>query len=204
MPVPLPPRTANWFTLWVARPGDSHPIDEMLGSVHPLIDRGPEGVTLQIAAQALRERIYGSITCLSTLLLITGYQPPKSPWEEFFDVLIATGGLWTASVLAEYVSHLGAHQKPPDLKEIRHMLWVSGQIMAASAIPLALLLLAALDLVSLHTAVWAGVWVLVVEMGTFAFLAARRTSLKWWARTILIAALVVLGLLVVFLKMLAY
>ena len=178
--------------------------EEMHKTVHDLTDRPPEGVPLQIAAQALRERIYRSITCLSTLLLITGYQPPKSAWEECFDVLIATGGLWTASVLAEYVSHLGAHQKPPDLKEIRHMLWVSGQIMAASAIPLALLLVAGLDLIPLHTAVWAGVWVLVVEMGTFALLAARRTALNWWSRTMLIAALVVLGLLVVFLKMLAY
>lgn len=169
-----------------------------------LIDQAPKGVTLQIAAAALRERIYGSIACLSTLLVITGGEPLDHPWEKLLDVLIATGGLWTASVLAEYMSHLGAHQQAPGLREIRHMLWVSGQIMVASAVPLALLLLAVVDLISLHAAVWVGVWVLIVEMGIIAFLAVHSTSLKWWAKLLLIAALVLLGLLVVLLKTLTH
>ena len=167
-------------------------------------DRVPEGVTLELAATALRERIYGSIACLSTLLVITGYSPLEHPWEKALDVLIATGGLYTASVLSEYVAHLGIHKVTPDRKEIRHIFWVSGQIMAASAIPLVLLVLAGIHALSLHTAVWVGVWVLVAEMGLFALFAVRKTALSRWGRTLLVGALLVLGVAVVFLKTLAH
>ncbi len=88
-------------------------------------------------------------------------------------MLIATGGLWTASVLAEFIAHLGAHQAPPTAPQLRHLLWVSGQIMAASAVP--------------------------PGWRVFAFPAVRSTPLRWWSRILLIASLLVLGLLVVFL-----
>ena len=167
-------------------------------------DRVPEGITLEIAASALRERIYGSIACLSTLLVITGYDPLEHPWEKALDVLIATGGLYSASVLSEYVAHIGIHKVTPDRKEIRHILWVSGQIMAASAAPLVLLVLAGFHAMSLHAAVWSGVWVLVAEMGLFALFAVRKTALTWWGRALLVVALLVLGLVVVILKSLAH
>ncbi|SDP20690.1 hypothetical protein SAMN04515671_3252 [Nakamurella panacisegetis] len=162
------------------------------------------GVTQELAASALRERIYGSIACLSTLLVITGYTPLEHPWEKALDVLIAAGGLYSASVLSEFVAHLGVHRVTPDGKDLRHMLWASGQIMAASALPLALLALAGLNAVRLHTAVWVGVWVLVAEMGLFALLAVRHTALKWWGRALLVVILLALGLGVVVLKTLAH
>ena len=163
-----------------------------------------EGIPLEVAALALRERIYGSIACLSTLLVITGYTPLEHPWEKVLDVLIATGGLYLASVLSEYIAHIGVHQSTPDPKELRHIFWVSGQIMAASTAPLVLLVLAGFHLLPLHTAVWIAVWVLVAEMGLFALAAVRRTALTWWNRTLLVGALVGFGLIVVFLKTLAH
>ncbi len=163
----------------------------------------PADLPLSVAASALRERIYGSIACLSTLLVITGY-PVDHPWTSVIDVLVATGGLWTASVLAEIVAHIGTHGSTPQGSEVRHITWVSGQIMAASAVPLVLLVLAGLEVMSDHTAVWSGVWVLVAEMGLFAFLTVRRTSLGRWRKMILIASLVGLGLVVVVLKTLSH
>lgn len=198
----MTPDVADAGNAEIERPVVTEPA--VAGGPSYLMDNAPEGVTLEIAAAALRERVYGSITCLSTLLVITGYQPLDHPWSKLFDVMIATGGLWTASVLAEVISHLGAHQKAPGPREMRHIFWVSGQIVAASTIPLVLLLLAALTVIPLHSAVWAGVWVLVAEMGVFAFLAVRGTSLSRRARTLLIAALLLLGLLVVVLKNLAH
>ncbi len=169
------------------------------------LDRGvPEGAVRQVAASALRERIYGSIACLSTLLVISGYDPLQRPWEKAVDVLTATGGLYLASVLSEYVAHIGVHRVPPNRREVRHMLAVSGQIMAASSVPLALLVLAGLHVLQLHTAVWTGIWILVAEMGLFAFVAVRRTDLKWWGELLLVGSLVVLGLLAVLLKTLAH
>ena len=169
-----------------------------------LFGRLPPDLPLSVAASALRERIYGSIACLSTLLVITGYPALEHPWTSVVDVLIATGGLWTASSLAEIVSHLGAHRSPPKATEIRHLIWVSGQIMAASAVPLALLVLSAVHVLPLHAAVWSGVWVLIAEMGLLAYATVRRTSLQWWGKAALIGSLVALGLLVVFLKTLAH
>ena len=169
-----------------------------------LLGRLPADVPLSVAASALRERIYGSIACLATLLVITGYGPLNHPWTDVADVAVATGGLWTASVLAEVVAHLGAHGTTPDAREVRHITWVSGQIMAASALPLLLLVLAGLGVLSTTVAVWSGVWVLVAEMGLFAFFAVRRTSLGRWRKLALISALVALGLLVVLLKTLAH
>ncbi|MGI8591044.1 MAG: hypothetical protein ACR2M5_08660 [Nakamurella sp.] len=154
-------------------------------------------------AAALRERIYGSIACLSTLLIITGY-PLSQPWGEVVDVLVATGGLWAASVLSDYVAHLAVHQHTPTGRELAHMVRVSGQIIGASAVPLLLLVLAGLAILPSHTAVWIGIWVLVAEMGLFALVSVRRTSFPWWGRFLLIVSLMALGLLVVFLKTLAH
>ncbi len=170
----------------------------------PLLGRLPADLPLSVAASALRERIYGSIACLSTLLVITGDTALAHPWSNVLDVVVATGGLWAASVLAEVVAHLGAHGSTPDARELRHIFWVSGQIMAASAVPLVLLALAGLRVLSAHTAVWSAVWVLVAEMGLFAFLTVRHTSLSLLRKVVLIASLVVLGLAVVLLKTLAH
>ena len=169
-----------------------------------LLGRLPADVPLSVAASALRERIYGSIACLATLLVITGYGPLDHPWTDVADVAVATGGLWTASVLAEVIAHIGSHGTTPDAREVRHITWVSGQIMAASALPLLLLVLAGLDVLPTAAAVWSGVWVLVAEMGLFAFFAVRRTTLSRWRKVVLIASLVALGLLVVLLKTLAH
>lgn len=163
-----------------------------------------DGLNREVAASALRERIYGSIACLSTLLVLTGYSPLEHPWEKLLDVLIATGGLYTASVLSEFVAHLGVHGLTPDRKEIRHILFVSGQIMAASTVPLILLGLSGFGAIALHGAVWAGVWTLIAEMGVFALLAVRKTSLTWWRRVVLVLSIVGLGLVVVFLKTIAH
>ena len=152
----------------------------------------------------MRERVYGSIACLSTLLVLAGYPAPGDPWASVVDVLIATGGLWSASVLAEVMAHIGAHGSTPKGPEVRHIAWVSGQIMAASAVPLLLLVLAALRVLSDHAAVWSGVWVLVAEMGIFAFLAVHHASLSRWNKVLLTASLVLLGLVVVLLKTLAH
>lgn len=169
-----------------------------------LLRRLPADLPLSVAASALRERIYGSIACLSTLLVLTGYAGMEHPWTDAADVLLATGGLWTASVLAEVIAHIGAHGSMPRGREVRHISWVSGQIMAASAVPLALLVLAGVRVLSAHTALWSAVWVLVAEMGLFAFLAVRRTSLTMWGKLLLTTSLIALGLLVVFLKTLAH
>jgi hypothetical protein len=70
-----------------------------------------EGPPEQVAA-VLRERIYGGIACLSTLLVLVRPEADTTAWRVFVDVVVATGGLWAASLLADYVAHLAAPCSP--------------------------------------------------------------------------------------------
>jgi hypothetical protein len=156
-------------------------------------------------AALLRERIYGGIACLSTLLLLLRYPgEEQSAWPVILDVVVATGSLWAASLLADLVAHLAAHGVAPRGAEAVRMFRTSGQILEAAVVPLVLLVLAGLGVLRLEGALRAGVWVSVITLGLFAALAARRTKLAGWKRLLIVAALIGLGALVVLLKTLAH
>jgi hypothetical protein len=95
-------------------------------------------------AALLRERIYGGIACLSTLLLLLRY-PGEEPsaWPVVLDVVVATGSLWAASVLADLVAHMAAHGVAPRGAEAGRMFRMSGQILEAAVVPLVLLVVEA-------------------------------------------------------------
>lgn len=152
-------------------------------------------------AAVLRERVYGGITCLSTLLVLAGRLGDSlDPWSAVLDLVIATGGIWAASLFAEYVSHLALHEADGERADVRLLLRASGQILEAAVLPGLLLVAGALDVVRFSVAIWASVWLLVAEMGLFALLAVRRTRLPWWKQLLLVAALVGLGVVVIGLK----
>lgn len=162
-----------------------------------------EGPPEQVAA-VLRERIYGGIACLSTLLVLVRPEAGTTAWSVFVDVAVATGGLWAASLLADYVAHLAAHGSGPRGREAANTFRASGQILQAAYVPLLLLVLAGLGVLRLGPALRAGIWTSVVSLGLFALLAVRRTALPRWKRALVVTALVVLGALVVLLKTLAH
>jgi hypothetical protein len=163
-------------------------------------DAAPE----QVAA-VLRERIYGGVACLGTLLVLLGHpEADATAWIAVADVAVTAGGLWAASVFADFVAHLAAYGQGPGGPEASRLLRASAQILEASAVPLLLLVIAGLGGMELDTALVAGVWVSVVTLGLFALLAARRTPLSLWKRAVLVLALVALGALVVAVKTLAH
>lgn len=164
-----------------------------------------EDVTPEHVAAVLRERIYGGIACLSTLLvLVRPADRDSSPWVAVVDVAIAAGGLWAACLLAEHVSHLGAHGERLRGTEASTAVRASWQILEASAIPVLLLVISALGGMRYEVALKAGVWVSVITLGLFALLAARRTRLPLWQRVLLVVELLALGALVVLVKTLAH
>jgi len=167
-------------------------------------DTAPEAAPEHVAA-VLRERIYGGIACLSTLLvLIRPETEDSSPWSAVIDVAVAAGGLWAASLLADYVAHIAAHGDRPRGLEAIVSARASAQILQAAAVPVILLVIAALGGMRYRAALTAGVWVSVVSLGLFALLAARRAKLPTWKRLVLVLALLALGALVVGLKTLAH
>jgi hypothetical protein len=152
-------------------------------------------------AAVLRERVYGSITFLSTLLVLTGsLSETGSRWGPAIDLAVTAAGLWAASVFAEYFAMVATRDAHDDGDTYRLHLRATAQILEAAVLPLLLLVAAGLGLLAVRTAAWIGIWVLVASMALIALLAVRRTGLPWWKRVVLILALVVLALLVVGVK----
>ena len=166
-------------------------------------DGAPAGV--EHVVSLLRECLYGAISCLATLAVLARYtDEDTSAWARVLDVAVATGGLWAASLLAEWVAYLGVYRRAPRGRSAARMFQTSGQILEAAFLPLLVLVGAGVGLLSTYTAVWIAIWVLVAELGVIAFLAVGRTQLPWWQQLLTVAILVGLGVLVVGIKTLAY
>ncbi|MGZ8809484.1 MAG: hypothetical protein ACXWZ0_21410 [Mycobacterium sp.] len=162
-------------------------------------------IPLEYVVTLLRERVYGAMACLATLAVLARYTAPEtSAWARVLDVAVATGGLWAASLLADWVAHLGVHRGAPRGRAALRMLQASGQIVAAAVLPLLVLVAAGIGLLSTSTAMWIAMWVLVGELGIIALLAVRRAQLRWWQQLFTIAVLVGVGVLVVGIKIVGH
>lgn len=170
------------------------------------MNQAREELTPTETAALFKERIYGNIACLSTVIVLSEHREEdhSTAWSALLDIVILLVSLGAASFLAELVAHLSAHGAPPKLRELTHMVRGAGQILAAGAVPSLLLILAGLNVLRYGPALNAGIWVLVVSLGLFALLAARRSALPRWGKTLLVAVLVGLGIVVVLLKTLAH
>ncbi|WP_396837142.1 hypothetical protein [Mycobacterium sp. ITM-2016-00317] len=153
----------------------------------------------------LRERLYGAISCLATLVVLTRYtEDDTNAWIRMLDVGLTMGGLWAASLLADWVAHLSVHQRAPRGDELWRMLQASGQILQAAVLPVLALGAAAVGLLETDTAMWVAKWILVVELGVIALLAVRRTRLPLWQQLLAVAVLSGIGLLVIGVKVLTH
>ena len=117
-------------------PANSTSTEGMVQSVPVDVNEARSDAAPEEVAPLLRERIYGGIACLSTLLLLLRY-PGEEPsaWPVVLDVVVATGSLWAASILADLVAHLAAHGVAPRGAEAGRMFRTSGQILEAAVIP---------------------------------------------------------------------
>ena len=162
-------------------------------------------VPVEHVVALLRERVYGAMACLATLAVLVRYTAPEtSAWARVLDVAVATGGLWAASLLADWMAHLGVYRSAPRGRAALRMLQASGQIVEAAVLPLLVLVAAGIGLLSTYTAMWIAMWILVVELGIIALLAVRQAQLRWWQQLFTITLLVGVGVLVVGIKILAH
>lgn len=156
-------------------------------------------------ASRLRERLYGAISCLATLAVLARYtNEDTSARARVLDVVVATGGLWSASLLADWVAHLGVYRRAPRGRAALRMVQASRQILAAAVLPLLVLVAAGIGLLSTYTAMWVAMWLLVAELGIITLLTVRRTQLPWWQQVLTVGALVGVDVLVVGIKTLAH
>lgn len=153
----------------------------------------------------LRERLYGAISCLATLVVLTRYTgEDTSAWYRMLDVAVTMGGLWVASLLADWVAHLSVHERAPHGVAAWRMLQASGQILQASVLPLLALATAGAGLLDTDTAMWVAKWILVGELGVIALAAVRKTRLPMWQQIATVLALISVGVLVIGIKVLAH
>jgi hypothetical protein len=163
------------------------------------------GVPTEHVVAMLRERLYGAISCLATLAVLTRYTgEDTSAWARMLDIATTMGGLWAASLLADWVAHLSVHGRAPRGPEWWRMLQASGQILQACLLPLLALAAAGIGLLETDTAMWIAKWVLVGELGLIALAAVRRTRLPWWQQIVTVVLLAGVGLLVIGIKVLAH
>ena len=162
-------------------------------------------VPVEHVVAMLRERLYGAISCLATLTVLTRYTADDtSGWSRMIDVAVTMGGLWAASLLADWVAHLAVHERAPRGVEWWRMVQASGQILQASLLPLLALATAGVGLFETDTAMWIAKWILVAELGVIALLAVRRTRLPWWQQIVTVLLLSGVGVLVIGIKTLAH
>ncbi|UXA13740.1 hypothetical protein KXD97_08155 [Mycobacterium sp. SMC-8] len=162
-------------------------------------------VPVEHVVAMLRERLYGAISCLATLVVLTRYtEDDTSGWARMLDVGITMGGLWAASLLADWVAHMSVHGQNPRGVQLWRMLQASGQILQAALLPLLALGTAAINLLDTDTAMWIAKWILVGELGLIALLGVRRARLRLWQQILTVLALTGIGLLVIGIKVLAH
>lgn len=167
--------------------------------------RETEAAPVEHVVAMLRERLYGAISCLATLVVLSRYTAEEgTAWILMVDVAVTMGGLWAASLLADFVAHLAVHEQAPSRADRWRVLQASGQILQAAVLPLAALAFAGIGVLDTATAMWVAMWILVGELGLIALLAVRRTRLPWWQQIVTIAALIVIGLLVIAVKVLTH
>lgn len=153
----------------------------------------------------LRERLYGAISCLATLVVLTRYtEDDTNAWGRVLDVAVTMGGLWAASLLSDWVAHLSVHERTPRGLEAWRMVQASGQILQAGVLPLVALATAGIGLMDTDTALWVAKWILVAEVSLIGLLAVRRTRLPWWQQIVTVLLLTGVGLLVIGIKVLTH
>jgi hypothetical protein len=155
-------------------------------------------VPVEHVVSLLRERLYGAVSCLATLAVLFRYTDgDTSALARILDVVVATGGLLAASLLAEWLAHLGVHGRAPHGGKAVRMLQSSGQIVEAALLPL-VVVVAAFGVIRTYTAT------LTAELGIIAMLAVRRTRLPWRQRLFTVGGLVEVGVVVIGVKILAH
>jgi hypothetical protein len=143
---------------------------------------------------------YGTILVLS--VIVAGAKAyPYGPGHVAALVGVTSVVFWLAHVYADGLGHSVAHDRRLSLAELRHIARREASIVEAAVPAVAALLLGAFGVISTQAAVWAafglGLAVLVVEGVTYA----RVERMDVLGTTLVVAANVSLGLLLIALKL---
>ncbi|WP_210491010.1 hypothetical protein [Patulibacter sp. SYSU D01012] len=157
-----------------------------------------------VAVEHLRERVYGTITVLASILTLAAPDYHGEAGTAALTLVLTVVGLWAASLFADLTAHLAVHGEGPHRDERRALLASHREILACAIAPTILVLSTLTGWWELETALR---WAAGVQVGTLALvglLAVRGTRIPLWGRVVVVAGQVGLGLGIVLIKLLAH
>jgi hypothetical protein len=157
-----------------------------------------------VRAEALKERVYATFTGLAIVLVQLTNVEHLAAGRVAIELVVGILAITAAGLAADVISFLSVHSRFPDGHEVRVMLRIAASALASAGVPVLVLVLAAVGLVELDTALRIVSIVYVVTLGVIAYLGVRRTNAAWWKQLIALAALMAVGLSVVLIQLAAH
>lgn len=166
---------------------------------------GPHGFKdPELAARHLRERIYGSVTVLASIVTLLAPDHEGDAVGAAITLVVAVAALWAASLFADLTAHLAVHQSRPDRAATRALFASHRQILVVAVLPTLLVLSTETDWWELDTALGWAAGVQVLTLALVGLLAVRGTLIPFWGKVFVVGGEVALGLAVVGIKLLGH
>ncbi|KQM82220.1 hypothetical protein [Agromyces sp. Leaf222] len=157
-----------------------------------------------VRAEALKERVYATFTGLAIVLVQLTNVDHLVAGRVAIELVVGILAITAAGLAADVISFLSVHSRFPDGHEVRVMLRIAASALASAGVPVVVLVLAAVGLVELETALRIVSVVYVVTLGVIAYLGVRRTHAAWWKQLVALATLMAVGLSVVLIQLAAH
>ena len=171
---------------------------------HGPAGRGLPPGDVETVAKYLKERVYATFTGLAIVLVLAANVEHHDAPDALFSLVIGVVGITLAGLVAEMIAHLAAHGAFPDERGWHSMLRIAWGSLLTVATPTILLVLAVFDIMELETSLRVSAIVYLVTLGLSGWVAVRRARLSLWQQLIALAALVLLGVLVIGVQVLAH
>ncbi|MET9059203.1 hypothetical protein ABZX99_15430 [Streptomyces antibioticus] len=125
-----------------------------------------------VLADRLKERIYATITMIAVVVGLSFGE--VDALGAIATVLTTALGLWLAALVADQQAHRTVHRHLATGRELRRMLYVSSPLLSCAAGPAVLIALAALDVLSLESALLTAAGVSVISLFLWGCLGGLR------------------------------
>lgn len=170
---------------------------------HPA-GRGLPPADVETVTKYLKERVYATFTGLAIVLVLTADVEHHDATGALFSLVVGVAGITLAGLVAEMIAHLAAHGAFPDERGWHTMLRIAWGSLLTVATPTILLVLAVFDVMELQTSLRVSAIVYLVTLGLIGWFAVRRARLSIGQQFVALAALVLLGVLVIGVQVLAH
>jgi len=158
----------------------------------------------EVAAEHLRERVYGSVTVLASIVTLLAPDFRGDAVGAALTLVVAVAALWAASLFADLTAHLAVHQAGPDRTAVRTLLSSHAQILVVAVLPTVLVLSTETGWWELDTALGWAAGAQVLTLALVGLLAVRGTRIPFWGKVFVVGGEVALGLAVVGIKLLGH